>query len=276
MTFDKAFKPTKSDRCKLRFSDVKDYYPIIDRCKRSANNVLVSSEAFLLQIINVLEEGRLPTQYEKAVEIDDNSSDDDFQEKVHSKYHAVAKHLGKQKKDLRTHADVAVLHKLDGWLADFRTTKHRLGELEVIILDLDSKRRSLNKTAAAAEKMKRYLNQTKGKGEMKLEELWRKQHRKEAELKALQAAYTSVEGEVYEDLVSLQEEASRVLSLATKLMSMEAKAFWESALQLGTVVVSETPKKAHPSTLSDTPTTPKGEQYTSKSPPESTGRSSEV
>lgn len=275
MTFDKSFKPTKSDRCNIQFAQVKEYYPVVESCKRVANAIVQSSEAFLLQIINVLEEGRLPAEYGKTLGEDDNNSDDDIDEKVQFKYHAVAKHLGKQKKDLRTHADVAVLHKLDAWIGDYSSLKHRLSELEVIILDLDSKRRSLNKTVAEAEKMKKYLNQTKGKGEMRLEELWRKQHRKEAELKALSAAYTSAESEAYEDLVALQEEAGRVLSLATKLMSMEAKAFWESALQLGTVVVSETPKKAHPSSAT-TPSTSKDVYSTSKGSPESIGVSTPV
>lgn len=275
MTFDKSFKPTKSDRCTIQFAQVKEYYPVVERCKRVANNIIQSSEAFLLQIISVLEEGRLPAEYGKALGPDDNASDDGIEEKVQFKYHAVAKHLGKQKRDLRTHAEVAVLHKLDAWMGDFAAVRYRLSELEVIILDLDSKRRSLNKTVAEAEKMKKYLNQTKGKGEMRLEELWRKQHRKEAELKALNAAYSSAESEAYEDLVTLQEEAGRVLSLATKLMSMEAKAFWESALQLGTVVVSETPKKAHPSSAT-TPSTSKDVYSTSKGSPESIGVSTPV
>jgi len=138
--------------------------------------------------------------------------------------------LVKVQQELSQGLEQDVLTPMKQWLFAWSTVQARLKELEEMRIEVDSRKRQVfnlrNQEAKhkdAVDKAKNdHQRKTKEKG---LEDIWRKQQRKDAKLANATAAYQSMESEVLEELAGLIRDAVCLKSYLAACTEFQREAY---------------------------------------------------
>jgi len=123
-----------------------------------------------------------------------------------------------------------VLTPMKQWLFAWSTVQARLKELEGMRIEVDSRKRQVFDLRQQEDKLKKKLGEAtndhqKKTREKNLEDIWRKQQRKDAKLATATAAYQSMESEVLEELAGLIRDAVCLKSYLAACTEFQREAY---------------------------------------------------
>lgn len=205
MKMNGQFKPTVSAREVVMFKDVTTFNGLLLRCEKSLRGLMAASDNWITTSDKALKT--------KASEIYIFNEDGEVApESGWGKEDTIG---GDCKRDelssisSKMTADIEkeVLSGITEWKLAYKTVKARMDVLEKTRLELDSRRRQIEKLGRKVTSQQKGLDRTKSYGEAKLEKTSKYKQHKETKLQASQAAYTGLESEIYDELSTMIKDS---------------------------------------------------------------------